>query len=158
LQIFQIATELVPSPAVGWLVPTTKSKNMWRAGLVQTANSRVYEFTAPQINQTFPLWLNIGMALPRYDCWVSVCKHKTMQSPTSVDLGEQFVLDILPASVDGLYWWNQLGAQIDHDGDGIPRSQDPNDTKWDTDGDGVPDKREIEYGSSPTHADRDGDG
>lgn len=157
-QPYDIVTSLVPSPGIGWLVPTEQSKTLWQAAQYQTITSPLYDFASPQINQNFPLWLNTGMALPRYDCWFSVCQHKTLQAPTNTDLSTQFYLDVLPPTIDGFYAWNQLGTQIDWDGDGLPRTQDPNDLLWDTDGDTVPDGREIEYGSSPTLADKDNDG
>ncbi len=155
---YDMATALVPSPGVGWLVPLEKSKVLWEAARFDTILSPVYEFTTPQINREFPLWLNIGMALPRYDCWFSVCSHKTAKTPTSTDLTGKFVLDILPNSITAFYNWSALGVQNDFDGDGIPRLQDPNDTRWDTDSDGVPDQVEIEYGSSLTLTDKDSDG
>ncbi|HNB51277.1 MAG TPA: hypothetical protein PK530_05020, partial [Anaerolineales bacterium] len=155
---YDIAEALVPSPGIGWLVPTEQSKVLWQAARFDTIVSPVYDFTTPQINREFPLWINTGMALPSYDCWFSVCSHKTVKSPSNTDLTGKFVLDILPNTLDGFYTWNALGLQNDLDGDGIPRTQDFNDALWDTDGDGVPDKVEIEYGSSRNLADKDGDG
>lgn len=155
---YDIAEALVPSPGIGWLVPTEQSKVLWQAARYDTIVSPLYNFTAPQINREFPLWLNTGMALPRYDCWFSVCSHKTVKSPSSTELTGKFVLDILPDTLDGFYNWTALGIQTDFDGDGIPRAQDFNDTLWDTDGDGVPDQVEIEYGSSRNLTDKDGDG
>ncbi|MCB8990047.1 MAG: hypothetical protein H6665_05455 [Ardenticatenaceae bacterium] len=155
---YDTVTALVPSPGVGWLIPTYQSKTLWQAAKVQTITSPYYDMAAPQINQKFPLWLNTGLALPQYNCWFSVCSHRTMQSPSSSDLSDQFVLDVLPATLDAFYLWDQLGVQVDRDGDGISRSQDPNDANWDTDGDRLPDLAEIENGSSPILADKDGDG
>ncbi|MCB0033008.1 MAG: hypothetical protein KDE51_03225, partial [Anaerolineales bacterium] len=151
-------TNFVPAPGVGWLVPTEKTKTLWQGGRVQTVTSDYYDLATPQINQKFPIWLNTGLALPQYNCWFSVCSHRTMQSPSSTDLSDEFVLDVLPATLDEFYLWAQLGPQIDRDGDGIPRFQDPDDSKWDTDGDGLNDLRETEFGSDPTVADKDGDG
>ncbi len=104
------------------------------------------------------------MALPRYDCWFQICVHKAARSSVSTDLGKSFILDILPATLGEFVTWSQLGPQIDPDGDGLGKTVDPDQTKYDTDGDGVPDKIEYEYGVvrgygfSPTQADADGDG
>ena len=151
-------TAVVPTPGIGWLIPSDQSKTLWQGGKVQTITSPYYDMAAPQINQKFPLWLNTGLALPQYNCWFSVCSHATMQAPSSTDLSNHFVLDVLPATLDAFYLWDQLGPQADHDGDGVPRAQDPNDLDWDSDNDGLPDMAEIENGSSPTLADKDGDG
>ncbi|MEZ4640161.1 MAG: LamG-like jellyroll fold domain-containing protein [Caldilineaceae bacterium] len=154
----------VPSPVVGWLVPTVKSKNLYQAARSDTLTSGVYEFSTPRINQILPLYLNTGLALPRYDCWFQVCKHKAAKSSVSTDLGKSFVLDILPNTLDGFMTWTALGTQIDPDGDGLGATIDPNPAKWDTDDDGVPDGVEYEYGVrrgygfSPTVADADNDG
>ncbi len=156
--VYDIAHELVPSPVVGWLVPTMKSKQLWAAFRYDTAVSRLYPFSNAQINQSFPLWLVTGMSLPRFDCWFSVCSHKSNQSSNQTDLSDHFVLDVLPATVDGFYWWEQLGQQIDRDNDGLPAGTDGNDIKWDTDGDGLSDWHEAQFRSNPSARDPDGDG
>ncbi|NUM43532.1 MAG: hypothetical protein HUU38_02415 [Anaerolineales bacterium] len=149
---------LVPSPGVAWLVPTMQSKTLWQAANYSTITSPVYNFDTPQINRNFSLWLNTGMALPRYDCWFTACSHGSVQAPANTDLSKNFYLDILPNTLDGFYSWDALGVQKDFDGDGIPASQDPYDRDWDTDHDGLDDLTEIEYGSSPTIPDKDNDG
>ncbi len=154
----------VPSPVVGWLVPTVQSKNLYQAARTDTLTSGVYQFSTAKINQQFPLYLNTGLALPRYDCWFQICVHKAAKSTTSTDLGKSFLLDILPATLDGFVTWSELGAQIDPDGDGLGKQVDPNPAKWDTDNDGVPDGIEYEYGIkrgygfNPQVADADNDG
>ena len=148
----------VPSPVVGWLVPTTQSKDLYEGIRRDWLTSQVYPFSNAKINQTFPLYLNTSLALPRYDCWFQVCVHKAAKSSVSTDLGKSFILDVLPATLDGFVAWSELGAQKDRDGDGVPASIDPDDTKWDTDGDGAPDGKERDYGSNPRVADADGDG
>ncbi len=148
----------VPSPVIGWLVPIVKTKDLWRAIRQDTVVSPVYPFATPQINQTFPLSLSIGMALPTYDCWFQVCKHKSAQSTVNQDLSKNFVLDILPATITDFHNWNQLGSQIDPDGDGLAATVDPNNQKWDTDGDGLPDNIELSEGFDPRQADIDNDG
>ena len=137
----------VPSPVVGWLVPTTKSKNLYQGARNDRLTSGVYPFDSAKINQAFPLFLNTGLALPRYDCWFQVCVHKAAKSSVSTDLGKQFILDILPATLDEFVNWSQLGPQMDRDGDGVSVGIDPNDAKWDTDGDGLPDGVELKKAS-----------
>ena len=154
----------VPSPVVGWLVPTVQSKDLYEGMRRDWLTSQVYPFSSAKINQTFPLYLNTGMALPRYDCWFQICVHKAAKSSVSTDLGKSFVLDILPATLDEFVTWSQLGAQSDPDGDGLGATVDPDQTQWDTDGDGVPDGVEYKYGIernygfNPRVADADGDG
>ena len=46
----------------------------------------------------------------------------------------------------------------DADGDGLSRTDDPDDSKWDADGDGLSDVYELNTGSSPLCADTDDDG
>jgi hypothetical protein len=155
---YRRAVAEVPSPFVGWLVPTTQSVMLYQGSRNDTLTSGVYPFTTAQINQTFSLHLNTGLALPRYDCWFQICVHKAVKSSASTDLGKSFVLDILPATLNEFVNWEQLGPQIDRDGDGLPASVDPDDTKWDTDGDGVPDGVERKRGMNPRAADADNDG
>lgn len=154
----------VPSPVVGWLVPTIQSKDLYRSARTDRLTSGVYTFDTAQINAKFPLYLNTGLALPRYDCWFQICVHKAAKSSVSTDLGKSFILDILPNTLDGFVTWSQLGPQVDPDGDELGKTVDPNQTKWDTDNDGVPDGVEYEYGIrrgygfNPTVADADNDG
>ncbi len=147
-----------PSPVLGWLLPISKSKDLWRAIRDDAVVSPIYPFSNPQINQTFPLSLSIGMALPTYDCWFSVCVHKSLQTSTGLDLSKSFVLDILPNNITDFVNWSQLGTQIDRDGDGLPARVDPDDQKFDTDGDGLPDGTELNAGFDPRKADADTDG
>lgn len=154
----------VPSPVVGWLVPTIQNKNLYQGARNDQLTSGVYTFDTAQINAKFPLYLNTGLALPRYDCWFQICVHKAAKSSVSTDLGKSFILDILPATLDGFVTWSQLGPQVDPDGDELGQAVDPNQTKWDTDNDSVPDGVEYEYGIrrgygfNPTVADADTDG
>lgn len=74
-------------------------------------------------------------------------------------------LDILPATLDGLWSWDLL-SNPDRDGDGLSdedernRGLDPD--AWDTDGDGLSDgwesSHQSDYGCDPLKADTDGDG
>jgi hypothetical protein len=153
----------VPSPVVGWLVPTIQSKDLFRSARTDTLTSGIYDFSTARINQILPLYLNTGLALPRYDCWFQICVHKAAKSSVSTDLGKSFILDILPNTLDGFATWTELGAQIDADGDGLGRQVDPNPAKWDADNDGVPDGVEYKYGIergygfNPSVADADND-
>ena len=161
---YDVSKTLVPTPVLGWLVPVDGSKTLYAGRRWDTLTSGLYQFTSAQINQTFPLSLTTNMALPRYDCWFQGCVHKVAKASVSSDLGPQFVLDILPATLDEFVAWSQLGDQIDLDGDGLPDRPgfgpvlDPNRTKADGDGDGVPDSKENWYGSNPHLPDTDGDG
>lgn len=132
--------------SVGLALPISKSEDLWRAIRDDAVVSPIYPFATPQINQTFPLSLSIGMALPTYDCWFSVCVHKSLQTSTGLDLSKNFVLDILPNNITDFVNWSQLGTQIDRDGDGLPTRVDPDDQKFDTDGDGLPDSTELNAG------------
>ncbi|MFN8445402.1 MAG: LamG-like jellyroll fold domain-containing protein, partial [Caldilineaceae bacterium] len=153
----------VPSPVVGWLVPTSQSKLIYQGERYDSLTSGLYSFNKAGINQQFSLYLNTGLALPRYDCWFGVCVHKVAKSTNSSDLGQSFILDILPATLDEFVTWGELGEQIDPDGDGLGKTIDPDQSRWDTDGDGVPDSIEYEYGIkrgygfNPSIADADND-
>ncbi len=161
---YDVVEAEVPSPVVGWLVPTVQSKTLYQGARFDRLSSGVYPFSSAKRNLVLPLYLNTGLALPRYDCWFQICVHKSAKSSVSTDLGKQFVLDILPATLNEFVVWTELGQQIDPDGDGLSRLVDPNQTKWDTDGDGLPDGVEYEfgiergYGFNPIVADADNDG
>lgn len=45
----------VPSPVVGWLVPTIQSKDLYQGMRRDWLTSQVYPFDSPQINRAFPL-------------------------------------------------------------------------------------------------------
>ena len=155
---FRSVRASVPSPVVGWLVPVSRSKDLWQAIRQDTLTSPIYPFASAQINQSFPLTLSIGMALPTYSCWFGFCEHKSAVSSTGQNLSERMVLDILPTNITDFVNWSQLGSQTDRDGDGVPASVDPNDLMADTDGDGLPDGVELQYGFNPWVADEDQDG
>ncbi len=151
-------TAEVPSPVVGWLIPTIQAKDLYRGVRFDQLTSGRYDFTTAKINQEFPLYLNTGMTLPRYDCWFQVCVHKSAKSSVNTDLGKNFILDILPATLDEFVAWSALGSQVDQDGDGVLVGLDPHPHKPDTDGDGVPDGRELSIYMDPASADFDNDG
>jgi len=131
--------------------------------------------------------LNIGMALPAYECWslgaINVsCKRQAAESKnTGDDLG--IVLDIFPATLDEfatMNWMNPTSAafgfplpnfgnviQRDADGDGLINlaagGLDPNDGNPDLDNDGLSDGSEMKLREKgilvdPTKADSDNDG
>ncbi|MCB0234171.1 MAG: hypothetical protein KDG58_08100, partial [Anaerolineae bacterium] len=70
-------------------------------------------------------------------------------------------LDVLPATLDELWNWDQLNNP-DIDGDGLPNTSDPDPNNWDHDGDTLSDAYEVQYQSTRGTLwnawDSDGDG
>jgi hypothetical protein len=131
------------------------------------------------INRPVSLYLSEAYAVPEQECWglvfEGVCAIATEKGTAHLDLSSVISFDVLPSTLDGFYqlarkehgWalaWGQqdksltFPALYDADGDGLARTEDPNDSKWDTDGDGLSDYYEHATGSSPTLPDTDGDG
>ncbi len=131
------------------------------------------------INITLPVYLNMGLALPSYDCWFGVCDtDNTVYSQNSSPLGNPLVYDVFPANFDQFYtlsgdsagytlaWGQHVTVTFDYlmdaDGDGLISSEqggpDPDDGAWDADSDGLPDPGELAFGSDPLDADSDDDG
>ncbi|MDD3829052.1 MAG: PA14 domain-containing protein, partial [Anaerolineae bacterium] len=130
------------------------------------------------INYTPPISLNMGYEVPVANCWwvglliPPICYVTSLDGDSSTDLGALMPMDVLPATVDEFYWWDELGTQQDHDGDGLRAiavtGNDPDDTRWDADGDGLSDAYELERrsrggqdgGARPSllSGDTDGDG
>lgn len=106
------------------------------------------------INYTPPISLNMGYEVPVANCWwvglliPPICYVTSLDGDSSTDLGALMPMDVLPATVDEFYWWDELGTQQDHDGDGLRaiavNGNDPDDTRWDADGDGLSDAYELE--------------
>jgi hypothetical protein len=117
----------------------------------------------PGVNQPLDLVLNMGFAVPAYECWgisiASVCYKRTLDGHNSTPL-DQVVLDIFPdtftdftaSEIKGSGWrlaWDEdFPAARDFDGDGLISGVygglDPNDRRWDDDGDGLSDAFELE--------------
>lgn len=155
--------------------------NMRRAEADATASLAVP--LASEINFTPAISLNMGYEVPVANCWmvpiwftplivIPVCYPTSIDDSQSTDLGALMAMDVLPATVEGFYWWGELGTQQDHDGDGLRamavNGNDPDDTTWDADGDGLADAYELERrsrggqqaGTRPSllSMDTDGDG
>lgn len=112
-----------------------------------------------------PLYFNVDYATVGYECFTFVCGGQTVSGKSSTNLSDNFVYDILPATLDAFVkvdWSSRFRAQVDHDGDGVSdteetrRNMDP--LLPDTDSDGVPDQTEIAKGTNARLSDTDGDG
>ncbi|MFN8440673.1 MAG: LamG-like jellyroll fold domain-containing protein [Caldilineaceae bacterium] len=128
----------------------------------------------PGINRAADFYLNMGYALPAYECWgvplpplfypVPFCSVRTFTGKNSSKL-DSLRYDIFPNSIDGLMamgnkgnagrglsWDPQFPALRDSDGDGLIAQArgglDPNDATWDSDGDGLSDSYELERRSA----------
>jgi len=159
------------------------------------------------INQPMDLYLSEGYNLPIQECialpigplcgtcplcpfvcWVPECHIRDNDGSNHIDMGQRFIMDVFPATLDGFYEavekdggyslaWGQSTAvtttltgadalvfprQLDFDGDGelnqADGGSDPDDSRWDTDGDLLSDLFELQTGSDPTNPDADGDG
>jgi hypothetical protein len=141
----------------------------------------------PGINRPADFYLNMGYALPAYECFaipviffypVPVCYTRTFNGKTSTKI-EALKYDILPNTLDGfmtvsnrrggtgLAWDNAFPTLFDGDGDGLIASNhggiDPDDTTWDADNDGLSDAFELNgrangVAYSPIQCDTDNDG
>ncbi|HEY1015768.1 MAG TPA: LamG-like jellyroll fold domain-containing protein, partial [Herpetosiphonaceae bacterium] len=116
------------------------------------------------------LYLTEAYSLPILTCWFFVgCDWDNQEGSNHINLGDNFVYDILPDTLDGFIAmdWNNnaalaLPAQKDLDGDGLRLTSgggaDPDDTDPDSDDDGLSDYDEFIRGTELTSADSDGDG
>jgi Ca2+-binding RTX toxin-like protein len=139
----------------------------------------------PGINRPLGLSLNMGYAVPAYECWmtpvlfplVPVCYTRTLDGSSSSQI-DQLRYDILPASLDAFMTladkgnggrglgWDAFPALRDADNDGVlSRAYGglDDDRSWDSDGDGLSDKFELDQraqgaGYSAASADTDRDG
>ncbi len=124
------------------------------------------------------------MPLVPYACLVPVCYVRHKEGTSHLDLGDRFIVDIFPATLDAFYQptaknggyspaWAQVGTeasggtarfpvQADFDGDGllaqVKGGADPDDGQWDNDGDGLNDAFEYQQGTDPMMYDTDQDG
>lgn len=127
----------------------------------------------PGLNQTASFYLNMGYALPAYECWaipifgiypVPVCYTRDFDGHNSTKI-ETLHYDIFPNTVGGfmalgpkisrvdsagagLSWDAAFPALHDADGDGLISKAfggtDPNDQNWNSDSDNLPDTFELE--------------
>ncbi|MCW5849363.1 MAG: VCBS repeat-containing protein, partial [Anaerolineae bacterium] len=93
---------------------------------------------------------------------ICAIKHSDTQTIEYDEEPVKITLDVLPATVDGLWTWSAL-TNRDRDGDGLTDAQEArygtNSAAWDTDGDGLSDGYEVNTSHTrPTVADSDGDG
>jgi hypothetical protein len=157
---------------------------MYRGQAAQTTQLPGGVNLSAGLNRSFPLTLNMGYAIPAYECWglliLGVCYTRDLADSTSTVL-QPLVFDVFPRTIDGflatttdasgarLSWGGSVGFPPigDFDGDGLlPPSRgglDPDDTKIDSDGDGLSDTYELDRRSrgaaySPASCDSDGDG
>ncbi|MCP4541339.1 MAG: LamG domain-containing protein, partial [Chloroflexi bacterium] len=135
----------------------------------------------PGINYSLPLYLTEGFHVNVIECWGFVgaveeisCKQRSLKGSSHIYLGDDFTMDILPATLDEfisvtplgnqsyrLSWDTRFSTLIDGDGDGL-RSKatggpDPDDNTWDADSDGLSDFWELDNGFDPLQADGDND-
>ncbi|MBN2446516.1 MAG: hypothetical protein JXO22_07320, partial [Phycisphaerae bacterium] len=98
--------------------------------------------------------VNVTYALPAAECWgersVSTCKPRSLDGYVNPPIdAELLVLDVFPATLDGLYTFLRSSGftQKDYDNDGLIAREygglDPDDMQWDMDGDGVSDGVEM---------------
>ena len=144
---------------------------MYRGQRSQTLNATVSTLQ-PGLNRTLPLNLNMGYAVPAYECWgvptpfflppfvIPICYTREFKSNSSTPF-TALQYDILPDTLDkfmtlstkrdnglGLAWDAQFPGIRDADGDGLISSAfgglDPNDATPDADNDGLSDALELE--------------
>lgn len=129
---------------------------------------------APGLNQAIDFTLNIGYAVPAYECWtipnvippftppaIPVCYTRTVDGSSSAPISDKIQLDILPDTLAGfraligdgdggfkLGWDPAFLSLMDADGDGLRAAAhgglDPDDGSWDADGDGLSDALELD--------------
>ncbi|MBA3469749.1 MAG: hypothetical protein H0T53_08900 [Herpetosiphonaceae bacterium] len=117
------------------------------------------------------LYFTEAYALPYRGCWLAFginanCNNwESMNGSWSSDVGQHQIFDILPATISEFYnldWSDdadlRFPANLDHDGDGLTSSTDPDDGTWDADGDELSDYYELTNGLNPRSNDTDGDG
>ncbi|MFH1632590.1 MAG: LamG-like jellyroll fold domain-containing protein [Chloroflexota bacterium] len=131
-------------------------------------------FEVAGINQSVPLYLLEGWAVPSQNCILGICTIWTDRGTENFNLGSGLKFDVFPVTLDEFYTltskdggyalaWSQSGdvtfpRLVDGDGDGIPYPVDAHDNVWDNDGDGLSDSFEVKLGSNPDNKDSDGDG
>jgi hypothetical protein len=124
----------------------------------------------PGLNRTASFYLNMGYALPAYECWgipilfgfypIPVCYTRTFKGNNSTKI-DTMKYDIFPPTLDGfmtlgakpdtgfgMAWDAAFPSLADADGDGLLSAAhgglDANDTTWDGDNDGLADSYELQ--------------
>ncbi len=140
-------------------------------------NNTTISLTQPGINRETALYLLESYAINVQECVVfsATCKLREKADATPIYLGDQFIFDVFPDTLDGFYeladrgnrsyalaWDARFPTLADADGDGLRSSaaggNDPDDGAPDSDVDGLPDWYEVQYGLDPMRPDGDGDG
>ncbi|MBI2863697.1 MAG: hypothetical protein HYX94_03950, partial [Chloroflexi bacterium] len=172
----------ITSPVHSSLNTLDKPSNYWGSSAIPGgAYSRVwtakgsFDLSSAGLNFRPNLYLAEGHAIGVQECWVGNCYLEPEQATLHIDVGDMFVVDIFPPTLDDFYsltsrgnsssslaWDQRFPVQCDADGDGA-RSKacggnDPDDSQADTDGDGVSDLRELQLGTDPVSPGGDGDG
>jgi len=164
--------------------PTDQHAGLSQNQLAWTDNTETFypsttaSLLSPGLNRNLDVYLTESFNIPTIECWgfiIQKCSLISYKDSFHTYLGDDFVFDIFPASVDDLFkltlvqdksyrqsWDDQFGALQDADGDGL-RSQafggpDLNDSDADSDGDGLSDYWELDNGFDPESLDGDNDG
>jgi hypothetical protein len=156
---------------------------MYRGELYTEPNRISGVALTPSLNQKIPLKLNMGYAVPAYECWlalvVPVCYLREFKGDNHMPI-DALYYDVLPPTLEGFLalgskgdgglgqaWDPRFPSLRDADGDGLLSTAynglDPNDSAADGDGDGLTDRVEIEQRAggaviSPIQRDTDADG
>jgi uncharacterized repeat protein (TIGR01451 family) len=162
---------------VDWTDLTSPAGGWYKAQAVFTPTHSVH-FTVAGLNQSTQLYLTESYHIPALECWgfiIQGCQRSDIADSNHIDLGDDFVFDVLPATFDDFLqlsadnnhgyrqrWDSTLPTLKDGDGDGLlsqaAGGADPNDSQWDSDGDGLADFWELENSFDPANADYDNDG
>jgi len=185
-----VQRDQMPTGAGGWGEVTDGPKfaatQLWRGQARSDLSLKDLPLPQPGLNRSLGFYLNMGYAVPAYECWmtpvlfplVPVCYTRTLDGTSSAQI-EALRYDILPDTIDGfmtladkgdggrgLAWDTAFASLRDADNDGVPSRAYgglDDDRSWDSDGDGLSDKLEFErraqgVGFSVTQSDSDGDG
>ncbi len=145
---------------------------MYRGQTATNARSTsAFPLSSAGLNQVVPFYLNMGYAVPAYECWgipnlllvpptIPVCYRRTLDGNTSTKL-DAMRFDVFPSTLDGfmrlasvgngslrMAWDPAFRSIKDADGDSLLGSADngldPDDATWDADGDGLADSFELD--------------
>jgi hypothetical protein len=148
-------------------------KAMYRAQAYTPGTPLTGVTLEPGLNRPVPFFINMGYAVPAYECWtvpnlippwtpplIPVCYTRTVDGHNSAAINA-LKFDIFPSTLDGfltladkgngalgLAWDSAFRPLADADGDGLRAGAygglDPNDARPDSDGDGLADAFELE--------------